>query len=110
MSLCLRQNSIVMHDLLSHQIADDVSAVRIYRSDMLILASKHTGRAGPVSVVQTINGDIRNGDRDRSMGPHRSHLSLLFRHGSQLRILRERLVKGARSGGAMEVSPDSCIT
>jgi hypothetical protein len=85
-----------MHDLLSQQIAHGVSAVCARARGDVILASEHARRAGPVAVVKTIGAGVRNGDkRHRSMGPHRSHFSLLFRHGSQLRILRERLVKGA---------------
>ncbi|SRR6266702_3161493 len=58
------------------------------------LASEHTGGAWPVAALRQ---SVRGREMEPVAGPHRSHLSLLFRHGSQLRILRERLVKGAWS-------------
>ena len=62
MGPCPQLNSIAMHDLLSKQIAHDVSDVCACTGDMLILASEDARGAGPVSVVQMIDGGIRNGD------------------------------------------------
>jgi hypothetical protein len=95
MSPCHQRNNIVMHGLSSCQIANKVSGAHVWGSGkVLILTSEHTRRARSIATIKPSAGDVDKGWKPES---HRSHLSLLLRHGSQLRILRERLVKGAES-------------